>query len=152
MKPQLIAMMGLPRSGKSTIVKRLMKELGAPVVRRDAIRLALHGQRWQKEAEPMVKALSVYMIKSLFLSGHDVVICDETNYSRAARDAVKSSDWDTVFYEIKTSPEVCKERAVLTNQPDLMKVIDEMYARYEPLGKDEEGIDATFLQQRDAWN
>src|SRR5688572_15719048 len=75
-KPQLIAMMGLPRSGKSTIVKRLMTELGAPVVRRDAIRLALHGERFISESEPMVKAMSVYMIRSLFIAGHPTVICD----------------------------------------------------------------------------
>jgi tRNA uridine 5-carbamoylmethylation protein Kti12 len=136
-KPLLIAMMGLPRSGKSTIVAGLSKDLGAPIVRRDAIRLALHGHRFQSEAEPMVKAMSLYMIKSLFLSGHEVVICDETNYSRAARNALQSPEWETRFYEVHTSPEVCKERADLTGQSDLKSVIDEMYARYEPLGKDE---------------
>lgn len=137
-KPLLIAMMGLPRSGKSTIVKDLAGLFGAPIVRRDAIRLALHGQRFALDAEPMVKAMSLYMIKSLFIAGHDVVICDETNYSRAARNALKSPEWETTFYEVKTSPEVCKERAVATGQSDLLPIIDEMYSRYEPLGEDEE--------------
>ena len=136
-KPQLVAMMGLPRSGKSTIVKHLMRELGCPVVRRDAIRLALHGERFQIEAEPMVKAISLYMIRALFLAGHEVVICDETNYSRAARDAIKSPDWDTVFYEVTTPASLCMKRAILTDQPDLVSVIEEMSARYEPLGTDE---------------
>jgi tRNA uridine 5-carbamoylmethylation protein Kti12 len=137
-KPLLICMMGLPRSGKTTIVKALMKKHSAPVVRRDDIRLALHNQRYQSKAEPFVKAISDVMIRSLFLSGHDTVICDETNYSRAARDYHKSPDWKTVFYEIGTSPEVCKERAIATGQPDLIPVIDAMYARREPLGEDEE--------------
>jgi len=137
-KPTLIAMMGLPRSGKSTIVKDLSTQFHAPVVRRDDIRLAMHGQRYQVLAEPMVKAVSIIMIRSLFLSGHKFVICDETNYSRAARDFNKSSDWRTVFYEVETEPDVCKERAVATGQSDLLPVIDEMYRRYEPLADDEE--------------
>lgn len=140
-KPRLIAMMGLPRSGKSTIVAELREELGAPIVRRDAIRLALHGQRFKSEAEPMVKVMSLYMIRSLFLAGHDTVICDETNYSRAARDAVKSSDWDTEFYEVTTGPVECERRAIATGQDDLIPVIWDMAARYQPLGKDEKVIE-----------
>ena len=136
-KPVLIAMVGLPRSGKSTIVRELSTQFHAPVVRRDDIRLAMHGQRYQALAEPMVKAVSLIMIRSLFLSGHKFVICDETNYSRAARDFNKSPEWRTVFYEVKTSPEICKERAVLTDQADLIPVIDQMFQRYEPLGDDE---------------
>ena len=136
-KPLLIAMMGLPRSGKSTISRDLALKLGAPIVNRDAIRLALHGRRYEPEAEPMVKAISLYMIKALFEAGHKVVIYDETNYSRAARDAIKSPKWDTQFYEIKTMTLICKERAHDTGQSELVKVIDEMVARYEPLGADE---------------
>ncbi len=137
-KPLLICMMGLPRSGKTTIVKELMEKHQAPVVRRDDIRLALHNQRYQSKAEPFVKAISDVMIRSLFLSGHDTVICDETNYSRAARDYHRSPDWKTVFYEVPTSPEVCKSRAIQTGQADLVPVIDAMYARKEDLGADEE--------------
>lgn len=134
----LICMVGLPRSGKTTIVRRLMKKYGAPVVRRDDIRLALHGQRYIRSAEPFVKAISDVMIRSLFLSGHEVIICDETNYSRAARDFHKSTGWKTVFYEVPTSPEICKQRAIDTDQIDLLKVIDDMYMRREPLEDDEE--------------
>lgn len=133
-KPTLIAMQGLPRSGKSTIVAKLSEKLGAPIVRRDAIRLAMHGPtRWIEGAEPMVKVISMYMIKSLFLSGHKVVICDETNYSKAARESLKSKDWDVVFHPVYTEPDVCKRRAILTGQHDLIPVIDGMWARRQPL-------------------
>jgi predicted kinase len=141
-------MMGLPRSGKSTIVRDLAKRFNAPIVRRDDIRLALHGQRYQALAEPFIKAISDVMIRSLFLSGHEVVINDETNYSRAARDFVKSPHWKTVFYEVMTSPDVCKERAVKTDQADLIPIIDAMAARYEPLGDDEE----RFEDWEKEWN
>lgn len=140
---KLIAMVGLPRSGKSTISGRLSKELGAPIVRRDAIRLALHGQRYVVEAEPMVKAMSLYMIRSLFLAGHEVVICDETNYSQEARRSLRDPSWNTVFYTVGTPPDVCKERAMATGQPDLVKVIDEMWARWDPLTE----FDERFLAE-----
>lgn len=146
-KPVLIAMVGLPRSGKSTISKVLAREWGnAPIVNRDNIRLALHGQRYQALAEPFVKGISNVMIRSLFLSGSDYVIYDETNYSRAARDFIKSPDWNTVFYVVETDPDVCVERAFKTNQPDLKEVIWEMYDRYEPLGYDETSYER-FLQE-----
>ena len=141
-KPVLIAMVGLPRSGKSTISKQLAKKLGCPIVNRDAIRLALHGQRYQSEAEPMVKAMSRYMLDALFLTGHEVVICDETNFSKAARNALKSDKWDTKFYVVPTDPDTCIQRAHLTNQPDLEPVIRSMHARYEPLGPDEQVYEA----------
>lgn len=132
-KPALICMMGLPRSGKSTIVATLSKELGAPIVRRDAIRLALHGMRFKIEAEPQVKTMSLYMIRALFLAGHEVVICDETNYSKAARNSLKSPDWDIKWYPVMTGVEECKRRALATNQEDLLPIIQGMWERYEPL-------------------
>lgn len=134
MRPSVIAMMGLPRSGKSTIVKRLREELGAPVVHRDSIRLALHGQRYQGLAEDFVKGISIVMLRSLIMVGHPVVIVDETNFSKAARNALRSADWDLYFYEVDTHPDVCKQRAIATGQDDLIPVIDGMMARYEPLG------------------
>lgn len=139
-KPLLICMCGLPRSGKSTIVAELSKELGAPIVQKDAIRLALHGRPYETLAEQVVRAVSLLMVRSLFLAGHEVVIADETHYSRAARDFMRDGDkdWTTQFYHVPTSVEVCKERAVATNQSYLLKVIDEMVARYEPLAAGED--------------
>jgi predicted kinase len=131
-------MHGLPRSGKSTIAKRLSQDLHAPIVNQDAIRLALHGHAYETAAEPMVKTIADYMIRALFEAGHKVVIADETHYSRAARDHRKSDKWRTVFYEVPTSIEVCKERAIATDQAYLLPVLDEMTARHEPLGEDEE--------------
>ena len=135
--PTLIAMVGLPRSGKSTIVKQLSDEYFAPIVKKDDIRLALHGHVYEKNAEPFVRAISKVMIASLFLSGHEVVIADETHYSREARDFVRDGNWETVFYEVKTPPEVCRQRADLTGHVWLHPVIEQMWARRTPLQPDE---------------
>lgn len=107
------------------------------MVNADAVRLALHGQRYQALAEPMVKAIRLVMVRALFEAGHDIVLYDETNFSRATRDSMKSTEWETRYIHVPTSPEVCKERAIATGQPDLLPVIDAMHARYEPLGDDE---------------
>src|SRR4051812_23568777 len=95
----LICLMGLPRSGKSTIAEKLRKQLGAPVVNADAVRLALHGQRYESLAELFVKAIRVVMVRALFGAGHETVIYDETNFSRAVRDSMKSPHWRTVYLE-----------------------------------------------------
>lgn len=142
-KPTLIAMVGLPRSGKSTVCAELTKKLNAPIVRRDAIRLAIHGQRYEPAAEPLVKAFDLYMIRALFLAGHEVVICDETNYSRAARDHMRDPSWETVFLHLWTPSDLCIERAIQTDQADLIPVIAQMEARWEDfLPTDEMFVDA----------
>lgn len=133
----LIAMHGLPRSGKSTIARKLSKELNAPIVNRDNIRLALHGQVYAKEAEPFTRAIYKVMIHALFLSGHPVVIADETHYSRASRDFIRDGPWTTEFRAVPTAPLICIQRAYETKQPWLPPVIEEMAKRHEPLGKDE---------------
>ncbi len=152
-KPTLIAMVGLPRSGKSTIVGRLSKKLGAPIIRRDAIRLALHGERWLAPMEPMIKVLDIYMIKSLFLAGHEIVICDETNYSLAARDHMRDDSWDTVWYPVPTDASTCIARAYATQQDDLVPVIVEMASRWEEFESGDEMLtdalaDGTIVTQK----
>lgn len=140
----LLAMHGLPRSGKSTITRQLSQQHGWPIVNADAVRLALHGQRYQKLAEPMVFAIREVMVRALFAAGHDVVLYDETNYSRGARDRMKSSEWTTYYLAVPTSADVCKARALATGQDDLLPVIDAMVARHEPLGDDENQVFVTY--------
>lgn len=125
-------MMGLPRSGKSTIARKLSELVNAPIVQRDAIRLAVHGQRYEPAAEPLIKTLDIYFIRSLFLAGHEYVIADETNYSEEARKHLEGN-WTIEWYPVLTKAEICKARALGTNQSDLLPVIDEMERRYVPL-------------------
>jgi tRNA uridine 5-carbamoylmethylation protein Kti12 len=133
----LIAMHGLPRSGKSTVSRELSRNLAAPIVSKDCIRLAIHGQPYIGLAEDLVRAISKVMVRALFEAGHEYVIADETHYSRAARDFMRDGPWETYFYPVPTDAETCMQRARDTNQPWLLEVIPQMVARYEPLGNDE---------------
>ena len=132
-KPELICMMGLPRSGKSTAAMRLSWVLGAPVVNRDSIRLALHGQRYVKEAEPMVKAVAKIMVKALFKAGHRTVIVDETNLKTSTRDFWHDEEWRRLFLPVSTTADVCLKRAAATEDETIRPIILSMTKTTESL-------------------
>lgn len=136
MEKTLIAMVGLPRSGKSTWAKRA----GHPIVSPDAIRLALHGQRFIAEAEPFVWATAKAMVRALFLAGHAAVILDATNNTRKRRDEWKSRDWETVFKVIDTTEDTCLNRATAEGDEYIIETIKRMSAEHEPLGDDERAL------------
>ena len=122
---------GLPRSGKSTWAK----QQNTPIVNPDSIRLALHGQRFLPEAEAMVWAIAKYMVKSLFLAGHNTVILDATNITISRRNEWKSKEWIRCFVEIDTSAEECLERAI--NDIDIQPIIKKMSFDYQKVSIDE---------------
>ena len=72
---ELICMVGLPYSGKSTEAKTL----GHPIVCPDAVRAAIHGERFITKMEELVWFIVKRMVLSLFLAGHDKVILDATS-------------------------------------------------------------------------
>ena len=118
---------GLPRSGKSTWAKTT----GYPICSPDAIRLALHGQPFIKEAEPMIWLLARYMVESLFLAGHDTVILDATNTIKRNRDQWLSPKWTVKYYCVDTAPAECIRRAIANKQEYLVPVIERMHKQME---------------------
>src|SRR5262245_596941 len=132
-KHKLICLVGLPYSGKTTWAR----SQSLPIVCPDAIRLALHGQRFVFEAEPFVWAIAKAMVRSLFHAGHDVVILDATNNTRKRRDEWRSKEWDTVFKVISTPADVCTARAFDERNEEIISVIERMAAEHEALGEDE---------------
>lgn len=138
---QLTLMVGLPRSGKSTYARKM----GCPIVNPDSIRLALHGQRFASEAEPMVWAMAKYMVKALFLAGHRSVVVDATNTTKKRRDAWLSDGWTIRMIHIDTPKATCIERAVAENDTDIVPVIERMADEFED-------IDGWKVQQRTARN
>ena len=128
---KLICMMGLPRSGKTTAARHLSRILRAPVVNRDSIRLAMHGQRYQRLAEPMVKAMAIIMVRALFNAGHHTVIVDETNLKESTRDFWRDEAWETSILQVKTPRHVCLARAKAAGDDEIIPVIERM--EEEPL-------------------
>jgi len=121
-EPCLILTVGLPRSGKSTWAHKQK----CPVVNRDAIRLALHGQAFIVNAEPMITAIEEYMVKSLFLAGHKKVIVDATHLKEKYIKRWDVGPWDLQTHILTTSKEVCIERAKADNREDLIPIIERM--------------------------
>lgn len=133
MANKLIMMVGLPRSGKSTVARNL----GHPIVNPDSIRLALHGKAFEPLAEDMVWAIAKIAIRSLFMAGHDTVILDATNVTRKRRSAWKDNEWRREYVELSTEPDECWRRAIATGKHYLLPVIDRMHKGRQPIGEDE---------------
>lgn len=126
---RLILTVGLPRSGKTTWARRQ----NVPIVSPDAIRLALHGARFEVLAEPFVWAIAKTMVRALFLAGHSTVIVDATNTTKGRRDEWRSGAWRIGFKVVDTSREECVKRATLEQDGYILPVIERMAAQFEPI-------------------
>jgi hypothetical protein len=115
-------MMGLPRSGKSTWAKKT----GFPIVNRDAIRLAVHGQPYIQVAESAVTMIEDYMVRALFNAGHDVVIVDATHLRKKYRDRWADGPWKLEIQLCGANKEQCMGRAIRDGRDDLLPIIKSM--------------------------
>jgi predicted kinase len=134
--PTLILTVGLPRSGKTTWARAQ----GHPIVNPDAIRLALHGQRFEPLAEPFVWAIARVMVRSLFLAGHPVVLVDATNTTRKRRDEWQDPAWRREFMTLGLAADGCIRRARDAGDEAIVPVIERMAAAFEPVGADEREV------------
>ncbi len=128
--PQLAIMCGLPRSGKTTVARDLERH-GYVRVCPDDIRLALHGQPFLPQAEPLVWAVAEFMARALLTGGRPVVIdaCNVTAERRApwvrmARDFGVTLD----IFLVEASAETCIWRE---GGEALTLVIERMAHQYE---------------------
>lgn len=131
---QLKIMLGLPRSGKSTYCEQFKNHPNTVVVNSDQIRLALHGARYNRLAEPMVHAITKVVTRSLFNQEYCVIV-DETNTTKGSIRQWLEIDPDAEFIYIDTPLEVCKDRALQSKHFDLVDkgVIDRMYRNLQEL-------------------
>lgn len=119
---KLILCVGLPRSGKTTWAKKQNK----PIVNRDSIRLAFHGQAYLGKAEPMVSVIEQIMVEALVLAGHEEVIIDATHTTATRRNAWNNRGYDLTYVFFRTSKETCIKRAMSDGREDLIPVIERM--------------------------
>jgi predicted kinase len=137
----LILTVGLPRSGKSTWAQKQ----GLPIVSADAIRLALYGRAFEGLAEDFVWAQAAVMVRALFLAGNATIILDATSITKSRRDKWKWNplwegkvpQWVRKYQVFDTPMDVCKERAIATDQAYLLPVIDRMAADREDILEEE---------------
>jgi predicted kinase len=112
-----------------------------PVVSKDAIRIALHGERFLEEREYEVHSISRTMVHALFLAGHRVVVLDETNTTTQRRNQCRSEHWSIRFKVFDTPKEECIRRALATNDTVIVPVIERMAAQFEPLTAEEKMLE-----------
>jgi len=147
----LCLMVGLPYSGKSTLVRQILKnpvdddfalipQDSVAVVNPDSIRLAIHGRRYRVREEGLVWYIARIMVESLFRVGHSHVILDATNVTRTQRDRWKDWHWRRVYKVMDTSVETCINRAKSHDDEGMVRVIERMAQIYEPVEEDERDI------------
>ena len=140
---QIFFLQGLARSGKSTVAKRWVnfevdikdgeliernqgkksEEPPRVIVCADDIRLTF-GHRFNWMVEDYIHAIKNTMIKTL-RQKHSLVI-DGTHTTKGSIIAVLNIDINADYYRIDTSVETCCQRAIATNQSDLIPVIQRM--------------------------
>jgi len=135
-KKTLIVMVGLPRAGKST----WSLSTKFPIVAFDSFMSAKNYEDKYEDqrAKDEVIELMKIAIQALFLSGHDYVIVDGTNHTKAHRERWKK--WHpgiTEFKEFNTPVDVCIQRAIQTRKKYLIPQIKKLAEMFEPLDKTE---------------
>jgi predicted kinase len=131
-------MCGMPLSGKSTYCKILQSQ-GWVRVSLDDLRLALHGEIYKAEAEPLVWESAELMVRSLLKSGHKVVV-DTTNRTRDRRKrwirVAKEYGLTLKIYLVDTDYETCKLRNKSEKRLS-QEVLKQIYKEFEIPDSDE---------------
>jgi predicted kinase len=154
-KGKLKFTIGIARSGKSTYCTRwyqyledgVREMLPRAIVCADDIRMEVHGERYNRHAEPVVWTIHTYMIRALLRRGHDVII-DGTNTTEDSIQRILQINHDADYVLIDTDVSVCKSRAIASGQADLIErgVIDRQSQQLELLKV--EGVDAVVERVR----
>lgn len=111
------------RSGKTTWAKRWVNEgKNRVVISGDSIRKALTGNRFCLSSEDFVFALYHIMAKSLLADGYTILM-DDTNSSKISIQRILEIDPKAVAIMLDTPENVCIERAIATEQYDVVPAI-----------------------------
>lgn len=130
--PKLLALRGLPASGKSTFAKELVNK-GWVRVNKDDLRAMLHNSKWSKDNESYIISLRDEIIISSLVQGKNVVV-DDTNLDPKHLIHFESiageflADFEIKFFDVDLKE--CIQRNRMREKPVPDKVIYTMYERY----------------------
>ena len=131
-RPKLLALRGLPASGKTTYAKELANK-GWVRVNKDDLRAMLNNSKFSKDNESYILSLRDEIIISSLVQGKNVVV-DDTNLDPKHLIAFESiageflADFEIRFFD--TDVQECIRRNKLREKPVPEKVIYTMYERY----------------------
>ena len=143
---KILITIGIPASGKTTFAKELVSQ-GWKRVNKDDLRWMLDNYVYSKDNEKFIVELRNYIIRSLILQGHNIVI-DDTNINpqneRDIRNIVKLMNNESIEsgqkyqYEVETKIfdvplNICIERNSKRENPVPEKVIRTMYKQFRAL-------------------
>lgn len=130
--PKLLALKGLPGSGKTTFAKELVDD-GWIRVNKDDLRAMLHNSHFSKNNEAFILSLRDEIIIRGLVNGKNVVV-DDTNLDPKHAVQFESiaseflADYSEKFFD--TPVEECIKRNSFRKDPVPEKVIWDMYHRY----------------------
>lgn len=131
-RPKLLALRGLPASGKTTYAKELANK-GWVRVNKDDLRAMLNNSKFSKDNESYILSLRDEIIISSLVQGKNVVV-DDTNLDPKHLIAFESiageflADFEIRFFDVDVQECIKRNRQRPNPVPD--KVIYAMYERY----------------------
>lgn len=136
-KKELIVMIGIPGSGKSTYVNEKYSNTHQ-IVCTDDIRKAL-GFIFERKMETFIHCMSETFVKAKMERGLPIVI-DETNIGISHilkwRNLAEEYEYETIAIIMDTQIEICKERRKCKEGEFPEEVIDRMYRSLNNLKSD----------------
>lgn len=134
MKKKLFFTTGLPRSGKSTLRRRVVKLVEKYysdlliTVSADDLRFICYGERYNQEKEPEVWRVRERLLRMLMGYGISIII-DETNTTEKRRSHIiklgKEYGYEIICLSVDSPPNICKDRALALKDTKIIPIIAE---------------------------
>jgi predicted kinase len=149
-KPQLVMLMGLPASGKTTYAKGLVDQGNFVRVNKDELRAMMDNSVHSKSNEKRVIRIRDQIIIDALANGKNVIV-DDTNFAKYHQETLyglaQKMGATMIVRFLDTPVEMCIERNNARGNPVPNSAITEMYDKYIlPTKKVEKPVDETEQQ------
>jgi predicted kinase len=131
----IIILSGLPRSGKTTLVNRVLEVDESYIkISADNLRYILYGHRFFEGGEEFVWGARKVILKMLMQQNKNIIV-DECNNGTARRQMLlslaKLYEYQTTIIHINTDSNTCRDRAIKENDMEIIKIIDFMSGKFQ---------------------